>query len=105
MGRNKAIQRICTSTLAGCIFLTGMLGLSAREKPVKARQLAPVFSVPGGLFTNEVTLALSGPSPAAVIRYTLDGSEPTEASTNYSTPDREERRVGKECRSRWSPYH
>ena len=20
-------------------------------------------------------------------------------------PDREERRVGKECRSRWSPYH
>ena len=22
-----------------------------------------------------------------------------------AAPDREERRVGKECRSRWSPYH
>ena len=24
---------------------------------------------------------------------------------NYSPPRSEERRVGKECRSRWSPYH
>ena len=24
---------------------------------------------------------------------------------NYSAPRSEERRVGKECRSRWSPYH
>ena len=23
----------------------------------------------------------------------------------YATPRSEERRVGKECRSRWSPYH
>ena len=26
-------------------------------------------------------------------------------STNYSKYRSEERRVGKECRSRWSPYH
>ena len=25
--------------------------------------------------------------------------------TGYSQPRSEERRVGKECRSRWSPYH
>src|SRR5260370_22297085 len=25
--------------------------------------------------------------------------------SNYATPRSEERRVGKECRSRWSPYH
>ena len=27
------------------------------------------------------------------------------AVTKYSTTRSEERRVGKECRSRWSPYH
>ena len=32
--------------------------------------------------------------------------EPTDAVTIASKIDRsEERRVGKECRSRWSPYH
>ena len=27
------------------------------------------------------------------------------AAVNLVMPDRKERRVGKECRSRWSPYH
>src|SRR5687768_17824797 len=31
----------------------------------------------------------------------LGGYDPS----NYSTERSEERRVGKECRSRWSPYH
>ena len=26
-------------------------------------------------------------------------------NNRYNPSDREERRVGKECRSRWSPYH
>ena len=29
----------------------------------------------------------------------------TEELANYSLTRSEERRVGKECRSRWSPYH
>src|SRR5207248_8836509 len=29
----------------------------------------------------------------------------TAAPTDSTTPRSEERRVGKECRSRWSPYH
>ena len=36
------------------------------------------------------------------------GSSPTEASSLLTADIRgrsEERRVGKECRSRWSPYH
>ena len=34
------------------------------------------------------------------------GILPTESNVNYCGDNRsEERRVGKECRSRWSPYH
>src|SRR3989449_9949129 len=32
-------------------------------------------------------------------------TERTMAPTRYRTERSEERRVGKECRSRWSPYH
>ena len=36
----------------------------------------------------------------------LLGVKKPKADKVYSTPVRsEERRVGKECRSRWSPYH
>ena len=46
----------------------------------------PTFSVTGGVFTNDVTLALSSTSAAATIRYTLDGSEPSLSSPGYSAP-------------------
>lgn len=47
---------------------------------------APVFSVPGGMFTNNVTLSMSTDVQGATIRYTLDGSEPTDSSPAYSSP-------------------
>ena len=46
----------------------------------------PKFSVRGGLYPNAVTVELSANSPGAIVRYTLDGSEPTSASTGYSSP-------------------
>src|SRR5258708_38075272 len=33
------------------------------------------------------------------------GSQPLRAGLTCAAPRSEERRVGKECRSRWSPYH
>src|SRR2546430_281721 len=43
------------------------------------------------------------PPPPAV---TSQEATPTDAATPETAPQRsEERRVGKECRSRWSPYH
>src|SRR5260370_41535219 len=35
----------------------------------------------------------------------LDIKIPTLCHNEHMTPRSEERRVGKECRSRWSPYH
>lgn len=45
-----------------------------------------VFSIGGGFYDNPVTLALSHPVPGTQIRYTLDGSVPTEASPLYQGP-------------------
>ena len=46
----------------------------------------PLLSHPGGLFTGSLLLSITSPQPDAVLRYTLDGSEPTAASPLYSAP-------------------
>jgi len=46
----------------------------------------PVFSHQGGFYTDEFYLTLSTDHPDAIIRYTLDGSEPDYTSTIYATP-------------------
>lgn len=48
----------------------------------------PIFSVPGSIVSGNVTLELSTPEgtpEGTVIRYTTDGSEPTETSSAYNT--------------------
>lgn len=44
----------------------------------------PTFSVAGGFFTTNVALDLSTVETGAVVRYTLDGSEPTESSPIFT---------------------
>ncbi|MES2706658.1 MAG: CotH kinase family protein [Verrucomicrobiota bacterium] len=46
----------------------------------------PVFSAAGGFSGSTVTLTLTQPDPQAVLRYTLDGSEPGETSPVYAGP-------------------
>ena len=46
----------------------------------------PKFSIRGGFFTNAISVELSANLRTEVVRYTLDGSEPTSASTKYSAP-------------------
>lgn len=46
----------------------------------------PAFSVPGGMYTSNVSVALSTVTDGAVIRYTTDGTDPTESSPVYSGP-------------------
>jgi hypothetical protein len=46
----------------------------------------PAISLSGGIYTNEQTVTLSTAVSGGVIRYSLDGSEPTESSPAYSGP-------------------
>jgi len=46
----------------------------------------PVLNPASGTFTETRSVAMSVGTPGAVIRYTTDGSEPTEASDEYTAP-------------------
>ena len=46
----------------------------------------PVFSLPGGIYNANQSLSISSAVEGAVIRFTTDGSEPTESSPVYSGP-------------------
>ena len=41
---------------------------------------APVFSAPGGFYTDALALGIASTEPDVTLRYTLDGSEPSESS-------------------------
>ncbi|OFY87667.1 MAG: hypothetical protein A3F72_13145 [Bacteroidetes bacterium RIFCSPLOWO2_12_FULL_35_15] len=46
----------------------------------------PVMSVNAGFYPGSQTVSISSPDAGVTIRYTIDGSVPTTASTTYSTP-------------------
>lgn len=55
-------------------------------KGSKASSIAtPTFSVDGGTYTTDQSVELACTTDGATIRYTLDGTEPTESSTAYSS--------------------
>src|SRR5256886_7557622 len=53
----------------------------------------------------EVLYALSDPIRLSIIRELARGKEENCGAFHKGMARSEERRVGKECRSRWSPYH
>ena len=66
------------------LALTALLGAVSPAPAKDAPAATPAFSIPGGVFTNNLTLTLSSKSAGTIIRYTLDGTEPNTASSNYS---------------------
>jgi hypothetical protein len=52
------------------------------------------FSVPGGLYTTAQNIVLTHPDPTYTIRYTLDGSDPTDFSPVYTAPINVHSRAG-----------
>ena len=59
------------------------------------------------IFTEKAPAAIGPYSQAVEVNgmVFLSGQIPVDPATGEFVPDRKERRVGKECRSRWSPYH
>ncbi len=67
------------STLIVLMSATAGLGQMNQAEP-------PSFSRPGGLFSESFSLSLSAGAPTQQIRFTLDGTRPTEQSTLYTAP-------------------
>src|SRR5690242_3559341 len=68
--------------LALC-FLTLFVAVIGKSAPVTS---LVQFSPPGGVYTNAIKVRLTSNNAGAVIRYTLDGSEPAAASAVFSEP-------------------
>jgi len=47
---------------------------------------APTFNPPSGSYTSAINVIITSATENAIIRYTLDGSDPNEESEEYSTP-------------------
>lgn len=60
--------------------------LSDRYRSNATPVTTPVISPDDGVGVGEVEVSLSAATPGAEIRYTLDGTEPTEASTQFVAP-------------------
>ena len=76
-----AVQRV------SCIWRFGTHGISTRQYYSK-----------GGAFVDFCSPSLSAPRVSSLMSQSAVGLD-------MVNPRSEERRVGKECRSRWSPYH
>lgn len=46
----------------------------------------PILSQEAGFYSGSVTVSMTADAPNTIIRYTTDGTEPTAASTQYSSP-------------------
>src|SRR5574340_1189462 len=88
-------------TLLGVILVMVLLVRALPGDP--ARVVAGLLATPEQVEQVRLSMGLDQPVPVQYWRYLVDlvhGSLGTSARFRS-----EERRVGKECRSRWSPYH
>lgn len=77
-----------TADAAIIYLMGGMDGLTAYklEAPAPIVVADPVFDPIGGVVENPTSVAITTTTAGATIRYTLDGTEPIETSTEYTAP-------------------
>jgi len=78
--------KVARLTITGALLVTlSIPSFSAETNRTAAAFNSPGFSLAGGLYTNSISLVLTASFATDKIRYTLDGSEPTVGSTEYSS--------------------
>jgi hypothetical protein len=64
-----------------------LASLSLRSFPAEPTDLGRIsYSVPGGIYASNLVVALQSPVAGARIRFTLDGTVPSERSETYAEP-------------------
>src|SRR5437870_13456499 len=85
-GSERGVHRFHGALFDGSIFLSRLIvlvvfcscGLAKTSQGAEKKALtAPSFSIAGGIYTNRVRVQLSVPAPGAVVRFTMDGPEPS----------------------------
>lgn len=78
-----AARRPARLVATALLLLAPALLFAVEDLPIAE---SPVFSEPGGVYTNQVIVYLTAPFPGGVVRFTLDGKEPTTASPVATGP-------------------
>ena len=65
------------------LALPGLDALAKTKRDADRAPRPPQFSPAAGVFTNDVTVQIATDVPRAIIRFTLDGTEPTATSAVY----------------------
>ncbi|HQM86128.1 MAG TPA: chitobiase/beta-hexosaminidase C-terminal domain-containing protein, partial [bacterium] len=74
------------TTVKAIAYKTDWTTSSITTVVYKKKPATPSFSIPGGLYNNEIMVGITSSTPDVTIYYTTNGSEPTTASTIYSDP-------------------
>ncbi len=79
--------RTCVVVALGLLLAVAGCAIKKEEEPPATTVAAPVFSPQAATYSAEIDVAISTSTAAATIRYTTDGSAPTEtAGTVYAGP-------------------
>jgi hypothetical protein len=87
VARDTSMGRKPDGTGALFFFASPTPGAANTTTATSVETLAqPSFSVAGGMYTGPVTVSIASSVSGGTVRYTLDGSDPTESSTAYTGP-------------------
>src|SRR2546426_3255814 len=103
MDRNGRYRAVIGGT-ALCVAASAVMGAAFERRDVHAeyvKYLSGKDTITGYLAYPE----RKDPAPAVVVIHEIFGMSDFVRQTTEQLARSEERRVGKECRSRWSPYH
>jgi alpha-tubulin suppressor-like RCC1 family protein len=81
-----AVSITQTTTLKARAFKDGMADSVVAEELYTLTAANPTYSPTQGTYTSNQNVTISSVSQSVTIRYTTDGTTPTEASTVYSSP-------------------
>jgi len=88
---SSAINVSVTTTIKAAAYKSGMTASAVAsatytiDEPIPDTVATPTFSVAGGTYTTAQQVAITSATAGATIRYTTNGTEPTETSSVYSS--------------------